>query len=129
MDTFDRADNRRTVGREEDSAEAAVRHGSRYVSRWGALWWMYTHSLATLQIVTCTCQGYGAPWWMYTSSLSVILIKLFLSLSLPPVFEFTATAQMAMGSGFLVLSPNIIKTSLPGHCPLPFRQWPVVGKS
>ena len=51
----------------------------------------------------------------------VILIKLFLSLSLPPVFEFTATARMAMGSGFLVLSPSIIKASLPGHCPLPFR--------
>ena len=58
----------------------------------------------------------------------MILIKLFLSLSLPPVFEFTATAQMAMGSGFLVLFPNIIKASLPGHCPLPFRQWPAVGE-
>ena len=56
----------------------------------------------------------------------VILIKLFLSLSLPPVFEFMATAWMAMGSGFLVLSTNIIKASLPGHCPLPFRQWPTV---
>ena len=59
----------------------------------------------------------------------LILIKLFLSLSLPPVFEFMATARMAMGSGFLVLSPNIIKASLPGHCPLPFGQWPAVGKS
>ena len=39
------------------------------------------------------------------------------------MFEFKATAEMAMGSGFLVWSPNIIKASLPGHCPLPFRQW------
>ena len=45
------------------------------------------------------------------------------------MFEFKATAEMVMGSGFLVRSPNIIKASLPGHCPLPFRQWPAVGKS
>ena len=52
-----------------------------------------------------------------------------LSLSLPPVFEFMATARMMMGNGFLVLSPNIIKVSLPGYCPLPFRQWPLRGKT
>ena len=45
------------------------------------------------------------------------------------MFEFKATAETAMGSGFLVQSPNIIKASLPGHCPLPFWQWPAVGKS
>ena len=66
--------------------------------------------------------------WLKTE-MKVILIKLFLSLSLPPVFEFTATAQTAMGSSFLVLSPNIIKASLPGHCPLPFGQWPLRGKT
>ena len=54
----------------------------------------------------------------------MILIKLFLSLSLPPVFEFTATARTAMGSGFLFLSPNIIKASLPGHCQKGNWQWP-----
>ena len=57
------------------------------------------------------------------------LLSCFLSLSSPPVFEFTATARMAMGSGFLVLSPNIIKASLLGHCPLPlFGSGPAVGK-
>ena len=39
----------------------------------------------------------------------VILIKLFLSLSSQPVFEFKATAKTAMGSGFLVQSPNPVQ--------------------
>ena len=42
-----------------------------------------------------------------------MFIYLFLSLSLPPVFEFMATAWTAMGSDFLVLSPNLINVSLP----------------
>ena len=71
--------------------------------------------------------------------LPVMFIYLFLSLSLPPVFEFMATARMVMGSGFLVLSPNLIKARLPwqpymsgahgGHCPSPFGQWPRRGKT
>ena len=40
-----------------------------------------------------------------------------------------ATASNGIvGSGFLVLSPHVIKASLLGHCPLPFRQWGAVGK-
>ena len=39
----------------------------------------------------------------------VILIYLFLSLSCRPVFELKATAERAMGSGFLVQSPNPVQ--------------------
>ena len=41
------------------------------------------------------------------------------------MFEFKATAEMAMGSGFLVRFPNIIKASLPGHCQKGNGQWPM----